>query len=144
MTAVAATASRSRATTESPSVRAARGGHRVALVPTMGALHAGHLALVSRAGELADVTIVSIFVNPLQFGPGEDLERYPRTLGGRPVDSAGGARCRSVFAPSVAELYPPERHPTDGGGTRVTAGHVGDAFRGRHPGPGTSTGCSPW
>jgi pantoate--beta-alanine ligase len=84
-----------------------RGG-RVALVPTMGALHAGHAALVRAARERAgegDAVVVSVFVNPMQFGPGEDLDRYPRTF---PADlevcAAEGADV--VFAPSVEEVYP--------------------------------------
>jgi len=80
-------------------------GRRVALVPTMGALHDGHLALVAAARRRADVVMVSIFVNPTQFGPTEDLASYPRTL------DADLARCRdagvdAVFAPAASELYP--------------------------------------
>lgn len=94
----------------------------VAFVPTMGALHDGHLALVRRAAELADTVIVSIFVNPLQFGAGEDLDRYPRDLDSDleklPDDVV-------VFAPPVAELYP------DGASeTLVTAGEAGTMFEG--------------
>ncbi|MET0724711.1 MAG: pantoate--beta-alanine ligase [Leifsonia sp.] len=106
-------------------VRAARAsGSRVALVPTMGALHAGHLALVDRARELADVVIVSIFVNPLQFGAGEDLDRYPRTLDAD-VAALSGHGVTGVFAPTVAEMY-----PAGGTQTRVTAGSVGSLYEG--------------
>lgn len=82
-----------------------RPGAKVALVPTMGYLHEGHLALVDRARERADVVVLSIFVNPLQFGAGEDLERYPRDL----ERDAALARARDVdliFAPSALEMYP--------------------------------------
>lgn len=100
-------------------------GASIALVPTMGALHDGHLALVRRARELADVVVVSIFVNPLQFGPGEDLERYPRSFD---VDVAvlAGLGVDLVFAPSVDEMYP--RGATDG--TTVHAGPIGDRYEG--------------
>jgi len=100
-------------------------GQRVALVPTMGALHDGHLALVDRAAELADVVVVSIFVNPLQFGPAEDLERYPRDLDAD-LAALAGHRVDSVFAPSVAEMYP-EGKPQ----TTVRGGAVGELFEGR-------------
>ena len=103
-------------------------GLRVALVPTMGSLHAGHLALVARGAELADRVIVSVFVNPLQFGPSEDFARYPRDLAAdrallAGVDGAAGAV--TVFAPSVDEMYP--TGPVE---TRVTAGDVGSTFEG--------------
>jgi len=80
-------------------------GRRVGLVPTMGYLHAGHLSLVDRARERADVVAMSIFVNPLQFGPTEDLDRYPRNLEGD-LALAGGRGTELVFAPPVAEMYP--------------------------------------
>jgi pantoate--beta-alanine ligase len=100
-------------------------GASVALVPTMGALHDGHLALVRRARELADVVVVSIFVNPLQFGPGEDLERYPRTFEAD-VAVLAGLGVDVVFAPAVDEMYPPGG--TDG--TTVHAGLIGDRYEG--------------
>jgi pantoate--beta-alanine ligase len=82
----------------------ARGG-AVALVPTMGYLHEGHLSLVDRARETADFVAMSIFVNPLQFGPTEDLARYPRDLE-RDLEMARGRGVDLVFAPSAAEMYP--------------------------------------
>jgi pantoate--beta-alanine ligase len=88
-------------------VRAWQGeGKRVAFVPTMGALHAGHLALVTKGLTLADVAVASIFVNPKQFGPNEDLARYPRDEAGDAVKLAG-AGCRLLYAPDVATIYPP-------------------------------------
>lgn len=84
---------------------ARRSGRRIALVPTMGALHPGHLALCDEARSRAAVVVLSIFVNPLQFGPGEDLARYPRNLRHDTVL----ARERGVdliFAPTVEEMYP--------------------------------------
>src|SRR3954447_12099452 len=81
------------------------GGRRVAVVPTMGFLHDGHRSLMRAAREAADFVVVTIFVNPLQFGANEDLDRYPRDLAGDlALCEAEGVDC--VFSPSVAEMYP--------------------------------------
>ena len=80
-------------------------GERIALVPTMGYLHEGHLSLIERARREAERVAVSIFVNPLQFGPAEDFERYPRDLD-RDLDLCEEAGAHLAFAPSVAEMYP--------------------------------------
>ncbi len=80
-------------------------GARIALVPTMGNLHAGHFSLIELARRHADKVVASIFVNPTQFGPNEDFERYPRT----PEDDASGlaaAHCDLLFMPSVETIYP--------------------------------------
>ncbi len=88
-------------------VAAARGrGDRIAFVPTMGALHEGHLGLLDEARRRAAYVVMSIFVNPLQFGPGEDFTRYPRDAEGDTAKAASrGADL--VFLPSVEEIYPP-------------------------------------
>lgn len=96
---------------------------RVVLVPTMGALHEGHLRLVAQARDLGGIVVVSIFVNPLQFGPGEDLDRYPRTLDADVAALEGLADF--VFAPIASEMYP--HGPSE---TRVTAGESGSLFEG--------------
>jgi pantoate--beta-alanine ligase len=106
--------------------RALRGaGRKVALVPTMGALHAGHRELIRHARRLpgSTVTAVSIFVNPLQFGPNEDLERYPRPL----ADDVRACReegVELVFAPRVADMYPA------GADTTVNPGPLGTELEG--------------
>lgn len=106
-------------------LRARLAGRQVALVPTMGALHDGHLALVDRAVELADTVVVSIFVNPLQFGPAEDLDRYPRDLAGD-VAALEGRGVAYVFAPEASEMYPDGRPLVT-----VRGGDVGGLFEGR-------------
>jgi pantoate--beta-alanine ligase len=102
----------------------ARGCRRVVFVATMGALHAGHRALIRMAHAEGDAVVVSIFVNPLQFGPGEDYARYPRPLeDDLAVCEAEGVDL--VLVPTVAELYPAGRHVT------VHGGALGDLLEGR-------------
>jgi len=108
-------------------VAAARAaGRGIALVPTMGALHPGHLAHVERlrAVDATAFVVVSVFVNPLQFGAGEDFERYPRTLDDD-VAKLAAVGADAVFAPGVGEMYPD-------GGTQVTVsgGPVAASFEG--------------
>jgi pantoate--beta-alanine ligase len=95
------------------------------LVPTMGALHAGHRALLRRARSECDVVVMSLFVNPTQFGPGEDLDRYPRDEErDRAIAAEEGAD--RIYAPAVDEMYP------QGFATSVSAGDVGARFEGAH------------
>jgi len=98
-------------------------GETVGFVPTMGALHAGHLSLVEKAKENASRTITSIFVNPAQFAPGEDFETYPRR---EEADLAllSGAGCDLVYLPTVAEMYP------DGSVTDVRVNGMSDLLDG--------------
>jgi pantoate--beta-alanine ligase len=105
-------------------VRAERAaGRRVALVPTMGYLHEGHLALVDEARRRADTVVMSVFVNPLQFGPTEDLARYPRDL---PRDRrlAAGRGVDALFVPSDAAMYPA------GSEIRIVPGPTADRWEG--------------
>ena len=85
---------------------ARRDGKRIAFVPTMGALHAGHTSLIEAARESADYVVVSIFVNPTQFGPNEDFSRYPRTIEAD-LTACRNAGANVVFLPSESEVYPP-------------------------------------
>ncbi|HEY8228919.1 MAG TPA: pantoate--beta-alanine ligase [Rhodanobacteraceae bacterium] len=102
-------------------------GQRVAFVPTMGNLHAGHFSLVDLARRYADRVVASVFVNPTQFGPNEDFTRYPRTLA---EDSVGLVEhnCDLLFAPSVEVIYPfgPEQ------AMRIHVPEVGDTLEGAH------------
>ncbi|MFI6324519.1 pantoate--beta-alanine ligase [Nonomuraea sp. NPDC050556] len=104
-------------------LRKALGPGTVALVPTMGALHEGHRSLMRLARERAAQVVVSIFVNPLQFGPGEDFSRYPRTFD---ADLAACAEegVQVVFSPSPEEMYQPSRQVS------VSSGHMGTLVEG--------------
>jgi len=106
-----------------------RAGRLVGLVPTMGALHPGHLSLVRAAKAACDATVVSIFVNPTQFAPHEDLEKYPRAFAAD-RDALEREGVDILFAPAVAEMYPP------GASTWVEVGGLSDrgegAFRPGH------------
>lgn len=102
-----------------------RAGRSIGFVPTMGALHDGHVSLVEQAGERVDITVASIFVNPTQFAPGEDLDTYPRT------EEADIARLAAVgtdivYLPSVEEMYP------DGSVTNVRVERLSDLLDGQH------------
>ncbi|WP_424814008.1 pantoate--beta-alanine ligase [Roseococcus sp. YIM B11640] len=100
-------------------------GERVALVPTMGYLHEGHLALVARGRELAQRVVATIFVNPTQFAPHEDLGRYPRDEAGD-IAKLEAAGCDLLFAPSVEVMYPP------GFATRISMGGPAEGLEGTH------------
>lgn len=104
----------------------ARASGPLALVPTMGALHDGHLSLVEIAKERAETVVVSIFVNPMQFAPGEDFERYPRTFD-EDVAKLEAAGVDYVFAPAVDEMYPRGLKQT-----RVVGGPAAAILEGQH------------
>lgn len=99
------------------------GGKSLAFVPTMGALHAGHIKLVSEARKQADAVAASIFVNPMQFGAGEDLDRYPRQ---EEADAAmlAEARCDLLWLPAADQIYP------DGFATKISVAGVSERWEG--------------
>jgi pantoate--beta-alanine ligase len=109
-------------------------GRVVGFVPTMGALHEGHLSLVRRAKAECAVVAASIFVNPLQFGPNEDLAKYPRTFG-QDCERLTAEGVELLFAPEVGEMYP------EGAATTVTVAGVGDRLDGASR-PGHFTGVA--
>lgn len=113
-------------------------GESIALVPTMGALHAGHIALVATALSAADRVVVSLFVNPSQFAPHEDLARYPRDEAGDAAKLAG-AGAHLLWAPSVGDMYP------DGYATQIAVGGAAlpleGAFRPHHFGGVATVVC---
>jgi pantoate--beta-alanine ligase len=114
-----------------------RPGRTIGLVPTMGALHEGHLALLRRAREQCDVVVMSLFVNPAQFGPSEDLRAYPRDER-RDAGLAAEEGVDVLFAPALEEVYPP------GFDTTVSVGGVTELLEGapEHRGPGHFAGVT--
>jgi pantoate--beta-alanine ligase len=98
-------------------------GHRIGFVPTMGALHEGHVSLVSLALEQADRVIVSIFVNPTQFAPHEDFDSYPRDISGD-IAKLSAAGAHAVYTPSVGDIYP------DGAASTLKAGEAAKGLEG--------------
>lgn len=106
-------------------LRAALGNAAPGLVPTMGALHEGHLALIRRSAAENDTTVVSVFVNPTQFNDPADLERYPRDLA-RDIAAAAAAGADMIYAPAVEAVYPP------GFATAVDVSGLTDRWEGAH------------
>ena len=103
----------------------ARSQRLIGFVPTMGALHEGHLSLVRAARSANEIVVASIFVNPLQFGPNEDFAAYPRNEA-HDIEQLGGAGADAVFTPTLDEMYPPGRSTT------INVGSLGEVLEGAH------------
>ncbi|CAK8717029.1 MAG: pantothenate synthetase [Candidatus Electronema aureum] len=114
----------------------AKAGHRIGLVPTMGFFHEGHLSLMRRAGQLADFVAVSLFVNPTQFGPQEDLAAYPRNFE-RDCAMVEAAGVSVLFAPIAAEMYPAGFSTTVAVGAELTGQLCGASRPGHFAGVAT-------
>ena len=113
----------------------------VGFVPTMGALHQGHLSLVARSNSLADRTVVSIFVNPIQFDRADDFSRYPRTEPEDVEKLEAAEGCDAVFGPAVQEMFPDGRPPAGSFFTQVSVEALSNRLCGLHR-PGHFTGMS--
>ena len=100
-------------------------GQRIGFVPTMGALHGGHLALIQQAAQLTDLVVCSIFVNPTQFNDPSDLEKYPRPIT-RDIDQLYKGGCSVLFLPGVDDIYPPDLDTT----VKVNPGPLGKVMEG--------------
>ena len=111
-------------------------GKSIAFIPTMGNLHQGHISLVEKGQSLCDHTICSIFVNPMQFGPNEDFNHYPRTLE-RDIDQLEAIGCDLVYLPAASELYPDGLEKI----TQVQVTDLTGVFEGAHR-PGHFTGVA--
>ena len=111
-------------------------GKSIAFIPTMGNLHQGHISLVEKGQSLCDHTICSIFVNPMQFGPNEDFNHYPRTLE-RDIDQLEAIGCDLVYLPAASELYPDGLEKI----TQVQVTDLTGIFEGAHR-PGHFTGVA--
>jgi pantoate--beta-alanine ligase len=112
-----------------------RAGHTIGLVPTMGAFHEGHLALIRRAREQCDVSVVSLFVNPSQFNDSRDLEAYPRGEA-RDAELAAANGVDYLFAPAAAEVYPPDF------ATTISVRGLTEPLEGAHRGSGHFDGVT--
>ena len=112
-------------------------GRRIGFVPTMGALHEGHLSLLAASRSACAVSVCSIFVNPTQFNEAEDFQKYPRTTA-RDIELLEAAQCEVLFLPDVPEIYPTPNEPPP----QFDFGYLDKPLEGRHR-PGHFAGLAP-